>query len=321
MTKEFIAVVGATASGKSSLAIELAKRLDGEIVSCDSMQIYKTMDIGTAKATKAEQAEAVHHMIDIIEPGEEFSAGDFCILAEKAIEDILSRGKVPIVCGGTFLYLDSLTSSYTRSETSKDEALRAELEEYAKKEGNHALHEMLRQIDPESADAIHENNVKRVIRAIEIFKTSGKTKTEWDILSKEAEAPYKAHTVVIDYNNREILYDRINRRVDIMFEEGLETEAKMLYDRGILTPDTTAGQAIGYKEFIEYFEGLISIQEVSEKIKQFSRNYAKRQMTWLKRYKNAIRVTPDEGEKLLTTADLAEKAIEALKAQGCNLLK
>lgn len=316
MQKEFIAVVGATASGKSSLAIALARRLDGEVVSCDSMQIYRTMDIGTAKPTKAEMKTVPHHMIDIADPDEPFSAGDYFEKASAVIEDILSRGKTPIVCGGTFLYLDSLTKGYTQSETSTDEKLRLELEEYAKEKGNSALHGMLCEIDPESAALIHENNVKRVIRAIEIYKTSGKTKSYWDKLSKEKEAPFKAHIITIDYKNRNILYDRINRRVDIMLEDGLEAEARYVFEKGYIKKGGCAAQAIGYKEFADYFEGNATLDEVADRIKQSSRNYAKRQLTWLKRYKNVISLCPDEGQTLLSTEELAGLAIKELKDRG-----
>ena len=205
--KEFIAVTGATASGKTSLSVELAKQLNTEIISCDSMQIYKDMNVGTAKPDEAEMCGVVHHMLDIIEPDAEFSAGDYAERAGKIIDGIIEKGKIPVMCGGTFLYLDTLTTVSSLSDASKDERLRNELEAFAKENGNSALHDMLRKFDPASADSIHENNVKRVIRAIEIYKTTGKTKTEWDILSKEKEPPYKVHIITIDYHNRDILYD------------------------------------------------------------------------------------------------------------------
>lgn len=321
MKTEIIAIAGATASGKSALAIELARRLGGEIISCDSMQIYRGMNIGTAKPTAEELRLAPHHMIDIANPDEAFSAGDFCTAASRLISDITAGGKVPLICGGTFLYLDSLISSYTASETEKDEKLRGELESYAEENGNEALHRLLEEIDPQSAASIHPNNVKRVIRAIEIYRTSGKTKSEWDALSKGAKSPYKAYKVVIDYANRETLYERINRRVDKMFEEGLEEEARRLYDAGYLTEQTTAGQAIGYKEFIEYFRGEATLGETAEKIKKSSRNYAKRQLTWLRRYGDAVRICPDEEGAALSTSELADIAIEKLSQLGCGLIK
>ncbi len=293
MKKEFVAVLGATASGKSALALYLAQRHGGEIVSCDSMQIYRGMDIGTAKPTAEEMREVPHHMIDILDPDEDFSAGDFADTAGKAIDGIVSRGRLPIVCGGTFLYLDSLTEVSSLSEASKDEALRAELERYAAENGAAALHGKLAQIDPESAAAIHENNVKRVVRAIEIYETTGRPKSEWDRLSKESEPPYKAHRIAITYHDRELLYRRIDRRVDIMMEQGLLREAETLYAKGNLEPKMIASQAIGYKEFKDYFEGRGTLAEAVEKIKQSSRNYAKRQLTWLRRYDDIMTVWGD----------------------------
>lgn len=318
--KEFIAVTGATASGKTSLSVELAIRLNTEIISCDSMQIYKGMDIGTAKPTPCEMRGVPHHMLDILSPHEEFSAGDYSERAGAVIDSLTDRGLIPVMCGGTFLYLDTLTAVSSLSDASKDEALRARLELYAKENGNRALHTMLYRIDPEAADSIHENNVKRVIRAIEIYRTTGKTKTEWDALSKKTEPPYKAHIIVIDYHNREILYDRINRRVDIMMEEGLEAEAKSLYEKGLLSGKYCAAQAIGYKEFLPYFNGECDIEAVTDRIKQFSRNYAKRQLTWLRRYSDAVRVYGDtENGDPVPTGDQVELALFQLREKGVEL--
>ena len=211
--KKILAVVGATASGKSSLALSLAERHGGEIVSCDSMQIYRGMDIGTAKPTAEEMSRVPHHLIDVADPGEDFSAGDYSELAASAVDEIAARGNLPIFCGGTFLYLDALTEISSLSDSSKDEDLRRSLAEYADENGAHALHEMLREVDPEAADSIHENNVKRVIRAIEIYKTTGKTKTAWDAESKKYASPYDVTRLLIDYRDRSVLYDRIDRRV------------------------------------------------------------------------------------------------------------
>ena len=315
MQTEFIAVVGATASGKSALAIELAKRLDGEIISCDSMQIYRGMDIGTAKPTKEETEGIPHYMIDIVDPETDFSAGDYSAMAGKTIEDIISRGKTPIMCGGTFLYLDALTEVSSLSDSTKNEALREELGRYAETNGVSALHRMLEEIDPDSAAAIHENNVKRVIRAIEIYKTSGKTKTEWDAESKQTLSPFRAKKLVIDYLDRELLYDRINRRVDIMIEQGLENEVRGLFERGLLSEKYCASQAIGYKEFIPYFKGETTLEAVICEIKQSSRNYAKRQLTWLRRYKDAAVLRADCGGKVRSASSLADEAIEKLNSK------
>ena len=317
MKKSFIAVLGATASGKSALALYLAEHHGGEIVSCDSMQIYRGMDIGTAKPSAKETSLVPHHMIDIVSPDEDFSAGDYAALAGKAIDGILSRGKAPIVCGGTFLYLDSLTEVSSLSEASKDEALRAELEKYAAEKGVMALHKKLEEIDPESASAIHENNVKRVIRAIEIFETTGKPKSEWDRLSKESEPEYGAHRIVISYHDRELLYRRIDKRVDKMMEEGLLAEAENLYKQGYLAPNTIASQAIGYKEFADFFEGRATVAEAVEKIKQSSRNYAKRQLTWLRRYDDIMNVWGDteDGEEI-GLDEIGQDAEDALAGRG-----
>lgn len=310
MKKEFIAVTGATASGKTALSVEIARRLDGEVISCDSMQIYKGMDVGTAKPTTEEQRGIPHHMIDILSPDRDFSAGDYSAMAGEIISDVISRKKVPVMCGGTFLYLDSMTTVSALSDSEKDDDLREELKKYAAEKGNSALHKMLSEIDPEAAGSIHENNVKRVIRAIEIYRTTGKTKTWWDKKSKESEPPFFAHIIVIDYNGREILYDRINRRVDIMMENGLEAEVRWLYEKGFLDEKYSASQAIGYKEFIPYFKGEQSLSEVVNEIKQSSRNYAKRQLTWLKRYKDAVRLTADREDGSVKSAE--ELANEAL---------
>ena len=317
MKKEFAAVLGATASGKSALAMYLAERHGGEIVSCDSMQIYRGMDIGTAKPTAEETSRVPHHLIDILSPDEDFSAGDFAVLAGEAIDGILSRGRLPIVCGGTFLYLDSLTEVSSLSDSSKDEKLRAELERFAAENGAAALHGRLEKIDPESAAAIHENNVKRVVRAIEIYETTGKPKSEWDRLSKESEPPYKAHRVAILYHDRELLYRRIDERVDRMMEQGLPEEAKTLYEKGFLGSKTIASQAIGYKEFIDYFEGSGTVLEAVEKIKQSSRNYAKRQLTWLRRYGDLLIVWGDtDNGEARNLEEIGRDAEAALAERG-----
>lgn len=293
MKKAFIAVLGATASGKSALAMGLAERFGGEIVSCDSMQVYRKMDIGTAKPTKEERLAVPHHLIDAVDPYEEFSAGDYSALAGEAIEDILRRGKLPIVCGGTFLYLDSLTEVSSYSESSKDDALRESLSEFAREHGAAALHAKLAAVDPESAAAIHENNIKRVIRAIEIYETTGTPKSIWDKRSKEAEPRFGCVRLAILYHDRDLLYRRIDARVDAMMEQGLLGEAKALYEAGYLEPDKIASQAIGYKEFIGYFEGALTLGEAVDSIKQSTRNYAKRQLTWLRRYKDLCVVWGD----------------------------
>ena len=282
MNDKIIAVAGPTASGKSALALELCKRLDGELISLDSMQIYRGLDIGTAKPTKAEQAEVCHHMIDICEPTENFSAAEFAERAHKVIADVQSRGKKAVLCGGTGLYLDTVLGRLDFGEIESDEKLRGELIAFAEKNGADALHERLREIDPQAAEKIHPNNVRRVARAIEIYELTGKTKTEHD---REAisDSPYESLIIGLDYDDREVLYNRINRRVDAMIEAGLEGEVRSLVSRGLLSAESTAGQAIGYKEMLGYIAGDCSLGDAVEKIKLGTRRYAKRQLTWLRR--------------------------------------
>ena len=254
------AVVGATASGKSSLALELAERYGGEIISCDSMQIYRKMNIGTAKPTESEMAAVRHHLIDIRQPWEDFSSSDYVSLAKRAIDDVSSRSKLPVICGGTGLYLDSLMFIRPDEACGVDEKLRGELLSKDK----HENWLMLSQIDPESAEKIHENNVKRVVRALEIYYLTGKTKSEIDKTQLVKDETYDYTIFVLSYRNREILYDRINRRVDMMLEEGLEREIRELLSSGELKDGTTAYQAIGYKEFVSFFEGKCSLEEAKE---------------------------------------------------------
>lgn len=296
MTKKIpvIAVAGPTASGKSSLAMQLCKDLNGELISCDSMQIYRGMDIGTAKPTKKDMAEVPHHLIDICDPDVDFSAAAFAELAKKAIEDVYSRGKTPILCGGTGLYLDSVLRGVDFGDMEPDLAYRAELLEYAEKEGAEALHARLREIDPEAAEAIHPNNVKRVARALEICKLSGMTKTEWDKNAIRGESPYNACIIALDYKNRDNLYIRIHMRVDEMFAMGLEEEARTLLAKGYLAPETTAGGAIGYKELLGYLNGEMTKEEAADAIKTATRHYAKRQLTWLRRNPEVHWLYPDD---------------------------
>ena len=314
--KKIVAIVGPTASGKSALALELAKHLEGEIISCDSMQVYKKMNIGTAKPTECEMADVRHHLIDVVEPDEDFSCADYVRMATDATEDVLSRGKLPIFCGGTGLYLDAFLRGTDFETTEIDESLRRELEEYARVNGNGALHAMLREIDPESADAIHENNVKRVIRAIEIYKTSGKTKTELDRLSLLGKPRYEAVVIGLRYNNRELLSNRIDARVDVMIENGLLEETKELYDAGIFEKNTTATQAIGYKEMLGFIRGDMSLGEASESLKSATRKYAKRQMTWFKQKPYVVWIDADGECGMRRFDDILSDALAAIKNKG-----
>ncbi len=276
-----IVVAGPTASGKTALAIDIARAVDGEIVCADSMQIYKYMDIGTAKATAEEKAQCPHHLIDIIEPDCEFSVADYVEMAHNTIADIVSRGKLAVMCGGTGLYIDSVVNDVEFGEYENDYKLRNELEELAKRDGAEKLIDILAEFDPESAEKLHPNNLKRVIRAIEFYKISGIPISEHQRMTKEKESRYNAIELVIDHS-RETLYDRINRRVDIMMNDGLLTEVEALLERGY-TKELNSMQGIGYKELIEYLQGNTSICDAVDAIKQNSRRYAKRQLTWFRR--------------------------------------
>lgn len=280
MTDKIIAVAGPTASGKTALAIEICKKFGGEVVSCDSMQIYRHMDIGTAKPTKEEMCGIPHHMIDIAEPDERWSVADFVKAARACIADILSRGKLPVLAGGTGLYMDSIINNTEFVTLPSDEKFKAEMKEYAGKNGNESLHILLREKDPEAAEKIHPNNVRRVIRALEVCHTTGKTFTQVNAESHR-EPIYDA--LIFGLNaERSVLYDRINKRVDRMVADGLENEVRTLLNMGI-DRNSTAMQAIGYKELLEYFDGKATFDEAIEKIKQESRRYAKRQLTWFGR--------------------------------------
>ena len=277
-----IVVVGPTASGKSEYALKKARELGGEIISGDSMQIYRKMDIGTAKPSAEEMKEIPHHLIDVADISEVFSAARFVELASSAIKDIYSRGKMPIIAGGTGLYIETLISGTELSATEDDPKLREELFAFAEEKGALALHERLREVDPESADAIHPNNIKRVARALEIFIKTGETKTEADKKSRLRESIYDPYVVYIRPKERETLYQRIDLRVDKMFDMGLEEEVRVLYEKG-LESTPTASQAIGYKEFYSYFKGETDIESVKQAICLNTRHYAKRQMTWFNR--------------------------------------
>ncbi len=326
MKSKIIVIVGPTAAGKSALAIELAKRFGGEIVSCDSMQVYKHMNIGTAKPSAEEMSIIRHHMIDIAEPDatEPFSCASFTSMAKRVIEDILSRGKVPILCGGTGLYIDSIVNNTEFSDMNIDLTYRQELFSLAKREGNNYLHGLLEQIDPQAAASIHPNNVKRVIRALEIYKFTGKTKTECDDASHNNESPYDATYIGISYADRDKLYARIDRRVDLMMLNGLFEEVSGLYERNILSKGSTAAQAIGYKELFSVILGEIGLDTAVENIKRETRRYAKRQLTWFKRNPRIRWFYPDEfleSDIGSTFEIIVNNAAEYLKSQGfCDII-
>ena len=313
MTKIPVAVIcGPTASGKTSRAVSLCKRLSGEVVCADSMQIYKNLNIGTAKPTLEEMQGVPHHLVDFLDPGTSFSVADYVEAAHKAISDISSRGHLPVICGGTGLYIDSLTENIQFQQTVTKTPLRDELNALAAEKGNRYLLDMLRVFDPESADKLHENNLKRIIRAIEVYKTTGVTLSEQNRLSREEDSPYSVCRIALGFKDRNALYDRIDRRVDMMLEAGLLYEA-----REVLSDDslTTARQAIGYKELAPYFSGELELSECVENLKRATRRYAKRQLTWFKRNPDTAWLYVDElGDRL--TARAADVIQDFLKGAG-----
>ena len=291
-----IVICGPTASGKTALSIELAKKINGEIVSADSMQIYKDMDIGTAKTTTEEMQGIKHYLQDFVEPDKRYSVADYKVDAEKAIEEILSKGKTPIVVGGTGLYVDSLIYGIEYQEIKFDEKYRKELEDIALEKGLETLYKKAQEIDPEAMKKISCNDKKRIIRVLEIYKATGKTKTEQEIESRKKEVKYDYKVFAIDWE-REKLYERINKRVDIMIENGLIEEVENLLKKYKEFP--TAMQGVGYKEVVEYLNGYLTKEEMIDKIKQETRRYAKRQITWFRKNKQTIWIGPQDLQKIL----------------------
>lgn len=282
-TASIICVVGPTASGKTGLAVALAKALNGEVLSCDSMQIYRHMNIGTAKPTKAEMDGVPHHMIDILDPDEPFSVGRYVEMADPILQDILARGRTCIVCGGTGLYADSLISGRTFAPF-PETGCRQELEILAEKRGIEAVLELLRQYDPDSAARLHPSDRRRIIRAVEVYLETGKTITRHNLETQAVPPKYHPLWIGLDFTDRAELYARIDRRVDLMMEAGLIEEIRGLLAGG-LAPTATALQAIGYKEPMAALRGEMTMEEAADRIKQESRRYAKRQLTWFRRNK------------------------------------
>lgn len=279
---KIIVICGPTASGKTGLAIDLAKKIDGEIISCDSMQVYQEMNIGTAKPTLEEMQGIKHYLLNVVSPNRRYSVAEFKQDAKKAIEEILAKGKMPILVGGTGLYLDSLTQGIEFEDTKIQEEYRRKLEERAKNEGVAILYEEAKKIDPEAIAKISKTDQKRVIRILEIYEQTGKTKTQLELESRKKEIPYDYHIFGIQWQ-REILYQRINQRVDQMIEMGLIQEVQELLKKYPVFP--TAMQALGYKEVVEYLQGQVTKEEMIEKLKMQTRRYAKRQLTWFRRNK------------------------------------
>lgn len=310
MKNKIIAVAGHTASGKTSLAIRLAEILGGEIVCCDSMQIYRVMDIGTAKPTPEELARVPHHMVDFVDPMREYSCAEYAEDAERAIKDIISRGKLPVICGGTGLYLDTLLFERPFDECGGRSNVRERLAAEAEELGAHALHEKLREVDPESADKIHENNLRRVIRALEIYETTGRKKSELDTIPSPAKYDFLAFELRrTDMDER---YARIEKRCDDMIAAGLLEETKKLLDMGIFEKNPTAAQAIGYKEMLGCVRGEVDVSEARERLCIATRRYAKRQVTWFsaKNYIETVGLTDSMPDP---TDALAAKVREWLK--------
>lgn len=276
--KKLLVLIGPTAVGKTNLSIELAKKYNGEIISGDSMQIYKSMDIGTAKIKPEEMDGIPHHLLDIKDPYESFSVAEFQQLVREKIDEIHNRGRLPMLVGGTGLYIQSVIYDYQFSEAISDDEFRKNLEKLAEEKGNDFVHDMLKRVDPESAERIHANNLRRVIRALEIFHLTGKKMSE-DQIDQEPELLYDVVLIGL-IMDREKLYERINLRVDLMMEEGLLQEVKSLYNKGLR--DAQSIQAIGYKEIYEYLDGKVTFEQAIENLKQNSRRYAKRQLTWFR---------------------------------------
>lgn len=301
------AVVGPTASGKTALAAEIAKKFGGEVISADSMQIYKGLDIATAKPTAEEMQGIPHHLISVVEPHEEFSVADYVRLAKKCIEDISSRGKLPILAGGTGLYINSLIDNIDFTHIDSNGEARKRIEDEAEKVGSEALYERLKSIDPEGAASIHPNNITRVIRALEVCEVTGIKFSDYkQINNRKNESPYEAVLIGLNFKDRNILYDRINRRVDIMFENGLLQEAEEVFRKKDIK---TIKQAIGYKELIPFFNNESTFEECAAKIKQETRHYAKRQLTWFRRDDRINWIYPDETVGFENIMRICEKHI------------
>lgn len=279
--KDLFILAGPTAVGKTDISIKLAKRLNGEIISADSMQIYKHMDIGSAKITKEEMQGVPHYLIDIVEPEESFNVSEFKKMAKKAIDNIDERQRLPMLVGGTGLYINSLIYNYDFTEASVDEEYREYLQSMAEINGKEYVHNLLKDVDLESYNRLFPNDLKRVIRALEVFKLTGKTISQFNVENDIYDIPYNVYYFVLTMD-RDKLYDRINRRVDIMIENGLIDEVKKLKVMGY-TPDMQSMKGIGYKEILHYLDGNISLDEAIYLIKKGSRNYAKRQLTWFRK--------------------------------------
>ncbi len=318
-----LALTGPTASGKTALSLEIAERLGCEVISCDSMQVYKDMNIGTAKATDEERARVPHHLIDFLSPNERYSAEEYAEAAIVAAEDIAARGKIPLFVGGTGLYIDTVMRGGVQEAPPSDCEVRERLTRLAEEKGKEYMWQRLHEVDPISAEKIHMNNLRRVIRALEIYELSGRTKSYYDSLTEGESDKIRVGMITLDFHERDNLYSRVSRRVDIMMDMGLVDEVRALYEGGMLGEETTAAQAIGYKEIITYLEGKCTLAEAVEDLKQASRRYAKRQLTWFRREK-AFTLYIDTAEGVMKAPEVlireavsaAEKMLSEIRADS-----
>lgn len=290
--KPMVVLTGPTAVGKTALSIDLAKKINGAIISADSMQVYKYMDIGSAKITKEEMQGIDHYLIDELMPEDEFNIVQFQKMAKEALDKIYSKGQIPIITGGTGFYIQGLLYDIDFDAQNQNDSIRKELEAFAVEKGAHQLHELLKDIDPVSYDIIHENNVKRVIRAIEFYRISGYPISEHNQQEKQKESPYNFAYFVLN-DDRENLYKRIDKRVDIMVKQGLVEEVRRLHQMGY-SKDMVSMQGLGYKEILRSFEGEYSMEEAIDIIKRETRRFAKRQITWFRREKEVIWINKNE---------------------------
>ena len=309
---KIIVICGPTASGKTALSVELAKIYGGEVISADSMQIYTDMDVASAKATAEERQGIPHHLMDFLPPSESFSVADYVKLCREKADDILKRGKVPIICGGTGLYISSFVDNLEFDEGEQDYEFRAEMRKFAEENGAAALLEKLREIDPEAAAALHENNIGRIIRALEVYKTTGHTITEAKKNSRKNPSPYEFIMIALDFADRELLKNRINKRVDEMMSRGLLDEARACFAQ---KNRPTAAQAIGIKELYPYLRGEKPLEECVEELKLRTRQYAKRQLTWFRRDKRITHLVIENDDGL---SEIVRKAMQIINENFQN---
>ena len=309
--KRMVVLTGPTAVGKTELSIQLAQKLDGEIISADSMQIYQKMDIGTAKIRKEEMDGIPHHLIDVLDPSEEFNVARFQEMAKEALAGIYRRGRIPLIVGGTGFYIQGLLYDIDFTKEEQDFRYRENLQKKAKEEGAQAIHKMLQAVDPASAQKIHPNNIKRVIRALEFYHLNGRKISEHNEQESRKESPYRFAYFVLN-QNRTTLYERINHRVDLMLEAGLVEEVRRLKEAGY-GKNLVSMQGIGYKEVLDYLDGKMTLEETADQIKKDTRHFAKRQLTWFGREKEVIMIDKDKYE---TEEEILEHMLGILKEKG-----